>query len=95
MGNIPYDATEDQLTEIFREVGQVNSFKYVHLFLLFLLAKVDFLQHYRLISDANGKPKGFGFCEYKDSETGLTIIVSFLSPFILSFSNQRSPQFEI
>lgn len=29
VGNIPYDATEEQLTEIFQEVGPVVSFRFV------------------------------------------------------------------
>lgn len=50
VGNIPYDATEEQLKERFSEVGPVVSF--------------------RLVYDRDsGKPKGYGFCEYKDPET--------------------------
>jgi len=53
VGNIPYDATEEQLTEIFQEVGPVVSF--------------------RLVFDREtGKPKGYGFCEYRDSQTALS-----------------------
>ncbi|XP_038700326.1 cleavage stimulating factor 64 isoform X2 [Tripterygium wilfordii] len=53
VGNIPYDATEEQLMEICREVGPVVSF--------------------RLVTDREtGKPKGYGFCEYKDEETALS-----------------------
>ncbi|GMI90758.1 cleavage stimulating factor 64 [Hibiscus trionum] len=53
VGNIPYDATEEQLIEICREVGPVVSF--------------------RLVTDREtGKPKGYGFCEYKDEETALS-----------------------
>jgi len=49
VGNIPYDATEEQLIEIFQEVGPVVSF--------------------RLVFDRDtGKPKGYGFCEYRDPE---------------------------
>eukprot|EP00009_Paramoeba_aestuarina_P017433 CAMPEP_0201527162 /NCGR_PEP_ID=MMETSP0161_2-20130828/34236_1 /ASSEMBLY_ACC=CAM_ASM_000251 /TAXON_ID=180227 /ORGANISM="Neoparamoeba aestuarina, Strain SoJaBio B1-5/56/2" /LENGTH=98 /DNA_ID=CAMNT_0047927857 /DNA_START=66 /DNA_END=359 /DNA_ORIENTATION=+ len=51
VGNIPYDATEEQLIEVFREAGPVSNF--------------------RLISE-NGRPKGFGFCEYKDPETAMS-----------------------
>lgn len=29
VGNIPYDATEEQLKEIFNQVGQVVSFRFV------------------------------------------------------------------
>lgn len=29
VGNIPYELTEDQLTEVFKEVGPVLSFRYV------------------------------------------------------------------
>eukprot|EP01116_Phalansterium_solitarium_P004141 TRINITY_DN15039_c0_g1_i1.p1 TRINITY_DN15039_c0_g1~~TRINITY_DN15039_c0_g1_i1.p1 ORF type:complete len:377 (-),score=102.32 TRINITY_DN15039_c0_g1_i1:160-1290(-) len=53
VGNIPYDATEQQLIEIFQEVGPVLSF--------------------RLVFDRDtGKPKGYGFCEYRDSETAMS-----------------------
>ncbi|CAN6440051.1 unnamed protein product [Victoria cruziana] len=53
VGNIPYDATEEQLVQICEEVGPVVSF--------------------RLVMDREtGKPKGYGFCEYKDEETALS-----------------------
>ncbi|KAL3651796.1 hypothetical protein CASFOL_004798 [Castilleja foliolosa] len=53
VGNIPYDATEEQLVQICEEVGPVVSF--------------------RLVTDKDtGKPKGYGFCEYKDEETALS-----------------------
>ncbi|WOL11152.1 cleavage stimulating factor 64 isoform X1 [Canna indica] len=53
VGNIPYDATEEQLIQICEEVGPVVSF--------------------RLVFDREtGKPKGYGFCEYKDEETALS-----------------------
>nr|GLL41466.1 cleavage stimulating factor 64 isoform X1 [Ipomoea trifida] len=53
VGNIPYDATEEQLVQICEEVGPVVSF--------------------RLVTDREtGKPKGYGFCEYKDEETALS-----------------------
>jgi len=35
VGNIPYDATEEQLIEVFREVGPVASFRFVSLALDF------------------------------------------------------------
>ncbi|RZB44377.1 Cleavage stimulating factor 64 isoform C [Glycine soja] len=53
VGNIPYDATEEQLIEICQEVGPVVSFRLV-------------------IDRETGKPKGYGFCEYKDEETALS-----------------------
>ncbi|KAJ1424943.1 Transcription termination and cleavage factor, C-terminal domain [Sesbania bispinosa] len=53
IGNIPYDATEEQLIEICKEVGPVVSFRLV-------------------IDRETGKPKGYGFCEYKDEETALS-----------------------
>jgi len=53
VGNIPYEATEEQLQEIFSQVGPVVSF--------------------RLVFDRdNGKPKGYGFVEYRDSQTALS-----------------------
>ncbi|XP_021864646.1 cleavage stimulating factor 64 isoform X1 [Spinacia oleracea] len=53
VGNIPYDATEEQLIQICEEVGPVVSFRLV-------------------IDRDTGKPKGYGFCEYKDEETSLS-----------------------
>ncbi|KAF8377230.1 hypothetical protein HHK36_030604 [Tetracentron sinense] len=53
LGNIPYDATEEQLVQICEEVGPVVSFRLV-------------------IDRETGKPKGYGFCEYKDEETALS-----------------------
>ncbi|CAL9120088.1 unnamed protein product [Musa textilis] len=53
VGNIPYDATEDQLKQICEEVGPVVSFRLVY-------------------DRETGKPKGYGFCEYKDEETALS-----------------------
>ncbi|WJX14281.1 Cleavage stimulation factor subunit 2 [Trifolium repens] len=50
VGNIPYDATEEQLIVICQEVSPVVS----------------------LIDRETGKPKGYGFCEYKDEETALS-----------------------
>ncbi|KAG6673814.1 hypothetical protein I3842_15G010600 [Carya illinoinensis] len=54
VGNIPYDATEEQLIDICREVGPVVSFRLV-------------------IDRETGKPKGYGFCEYKDEQTALSV----------------------
>ncbi|GLG94766.1 U1 small nuclear ribonucleoprotein 70 kDa [Gryllus bimaculatus] len=53
VGNIPYEATEEKLKDIFSEVGPVLSFKLVY-------------------DRETGKPKGYGFCEYKDQETALS-----------------------
>uniref|UniRef100_A0A182IWP6 RRM domain-containing protein n=1 Tax=Anopheles atroparvus TaxID=41427 RepID=A0A182IWP6_ANOAO len=53
VGNIPYDATEEALKDIFCEVGLVLSMKLVY-------------------DRESGKPKGYGFCEYKDKETALS-----------------------
>uniref|UniRef100_A0A3B5MRC1 Cleavage stimulation factor, 3' pre-RNA, subunit 2 n=1 Tax=Xiphophorus couchianus TaxID=32473 RepID=A0A3B5MRC1_9TELE len=54
VGNIPYEATEEQLKDIFSEVGLVVSFRLVY-------------------DRETGKPKGYGFCEYQDQETALTL----------------------
>jgi RNA recognition motif-containing protein len=55
VGNIPFGTTEEQLTDVFKEVGPVRLF--------------------RLMFDKEtGKPKGYGFCEYYDSETALSAI---------------------
>ncbi|KAI8009820.1 Cleavage stimulating factor 64 [Camellia lanceoleosa] len=53
VGNIPYDASEEQLIQICEEVGPIVSFRLV-------------------IDRETGKPKGYGFCEYKDEETALS-----------------------
>lgn len=53
VGNIPYEATEEQLKDIFSEVGPVVSFRLVY-------------------DRETGKPKGYGFCEYKDQDTALS-----------------------
>ncbi|KAF9428979.1 Cleavage stimulation factor subunit 2 [Podila epigama] len=55
VGNIPYEQTEEQLIEIFSEVGPVVSF--------------------RLLFDREtGKPRGYGFCEYKDERTAASAV---------------------
>jgi len=53
VGNIPYEATEEKLKDIFSQAGSVASFKLVY-------------------DRDSGKPKGYGFCEYKDQETALS-----------------------
>lgn len=53
VGNIPYEATEEKLKDVFSEVGPVISLKLV-------------------FDRESGKPKGYGFCEYKDQETALS-----------------------
>ena len=55
VGNIPYDATEEKLRDIFSAVGPVLSFRIVY-------------------DRETGKPKGYGFCEYKDQETATSAI---------------------
>ncbi|XP_065183428.1 cleavage stimulation factor subunit 2-like [Sycon ciliatum] len=55
VGNIPYEATEEQLVEIFREVGPVVSFRLV-------------------LDKETQRPKGYGFCEYQDSETAASAV---------------------
>lgn len=72
MGNIPYEATEEKLKDIFSEVGPVISFKYNTKIFLYLTIIIYFLL-FRLVYDREtGKPKGYGFCEYKDQETALS-----------------------
>lgn len=53
VGNIPYDATEEKLKDIFSAVGPVVSFRLVY-------------------DRETGKPKGYGFCEYRDQETAMS-----------------------
>lgn len=82
VGNIPYDATEEQLREICGEVGPVVSFRSVSFFFNWELKIVFrvlikeapfFFLIFRLVTDREtGKPKGYGFCEYKDEETALS-----------------------
>lgn len=55
VGNIPYDATEEKLRDIFNTIGPVLSFRIVY-------------------DRETGKPKGYGFCEYKDKETAESAI---------------------
>jgi len=50
VGNIPYEATDEQLKDIFNQAGPVLSFRLVY-------------------DRETGKPKGYGFCEYKDTDT--------------------------
>lgn len=55
VGNIPYDATEEKLRDIFSAVGPVLGFRIVY-------------------DRETGKPKGYGFCEFKDQETATSAI---------------------
>jgi len=73
VGNIPYEATEEKLKDIFSEVGPVLSFKYVFMQPYCLTLSYFALNNFRLVYDREtGKPKGYGFCEYKDQETALS-----------------------
>jgi cleavage stimulation factor subunit 2 len=53
VGNIPYDATEEGLRDIFGQAGPIVQFQIV-------------------MDRETGSIKGFGFCEYRDSETALS-----------------------
>ncbi|KAF9026779.1 IMP dehydrogenase imd4 [Haplosporangium bisporale] len=55
VGNIPYEQTEEQLIDIFSEVGPVVSFRLV-------------------FERETGKPRGYGFCEYKDERTAASAV---------------------
>ncbi len=95
VGNIPYDATEEQLVHICEEVGPVVSFRYALFFFFFnlllilvlyrmslpcskLQTPLDLISIFlflvvRLVLDREtGKPKGYGFCEFRDEETALS-----------------------
>jgi len=50
VGNIPYEASDEEIKDIFGQAGPVLSFRLVY-------------------DRESGKPKGYGFCEYKDQET--------------------------
>lgn len=52
VGNIPYDASEEELREIFGQAGPI-------------------LQFHIVMDRDTGNIKGYGFCEYRDSETAL------------------------
>jgi len=74
VGNIPYDVSEEKLKDIFNEVGPVLSFKWVSSSITNskYVSIAANLFVYRLVFDRDsGKPKGYGFCEYKDQETAL------------------------
>ena len=53
VGNIPYEATEEKLKDLFSSAGPIVSFKLVY-------------------DRENGKPRGYGFCEFMDPETALS-----------------------
>ena len=75
VGNIPYEATEEKLKDIFSEVGPVTSFKLVYDRETGkpkgeekLVAQHDLIfDKIRVIFVS-----GYGFCEYKDQETALS-----------------------
>lgn len=69
VGNIPYDASEEKLKDVFSEVGPVLSFKLVY-------------------DRESGKPKGYGFCEYRDQETASSAMRN-LNGFELNGRNLR------
>lgn len=53
VGNIPFDASEEELLAHLSQVGPVVAF--------------------RMVSDREtGRPKGYGFCEYRNAETALS-----------------------
>ena len=72
VGNIPYEATEEKLKDIFSEVGQVGEFV-LNSRILESFLNLCCLVSFKLVYDREtGKPKGYGFCEYKDQETALS-----------------------
>ena len=70
VGNIPYEATEEKLKDIFNEVGQVGE---LIILFLYIYPDIALSVSFKLVYDREtGKPKGYGFCEYKDQETALS-----------------------
>jgi len=69
VGNIPYNATEEVLKQIFSDAGQVVSF--------------------RIVSDRDtGRPKGFGFCEYQDTDSA-DVAIQRLNGYVISGRSLR------
>jgi cleavage stimulation factor subunit 2 len=75
VGNIPYELTEDQLTEVFKEVGPVVSFRFVQnlcyiIFNNLLMIDIICIMFFMLFLSSlvfdrdSGRPRGYGFCEY-------------------------------
>ena len=86
---MPFSVTEEMLLEVLREAGEILSFRQareqsrarvVHsVFCMCVRALVSFaltVAHAaRLVTDKEtGKPKGFGFCEYRDAETAASAV---------------------
>mmetsp|Transcript_22507 Transcript_22507/g.66322 ORF Transcript_22507/g.66322 Transcript_22507/m.66322 type:complete len:174 (+) Transcript_22507:69-590(+) len=55
VGNLPFDATDEELIAHFSQVGPVVSFRPV-------------------MDRETGRPKGYGFCEFRDAETALSAV---------------------
>lgn len=69
VGNIPFEMTEEQIIDIFKEVGPVVNFRYS------LQNPLRLSYPCRLMFDREtGKPRGFGFCEFMDAETARSAI---------------------
>ena len=77
VGNVPYDVKDKELLSTLQLVGPLNNFRYIsrrytkygiyiHIYIYIVYRVYIYYNRYRY--DANDKPAGFGFSEYKQAE---------------------------